>query len=175
MAKKLAIALAAVAAAILGYAATKPDSFRVQRSASINAAPEKIAADISDFHGWSDWSTWEKMDPGMKRTYSGAASGKGAIYEWDGNKDIGKGRMEILEATPSKVTIMLDFIKPMAGHSIAEFTLVSKGDSTEVTWAMHGPQPYIGKLISVFCNMDKMIGKEFEAGLANLKSIAEKR
>jgi hypothetical protein len=111
----------------------------------------------------------------MKRTYSGAASGKGAVYEWDGNKEIGQGRMEIAEASaPSHVAIDMHFIKPFDSHSTAEFTLQPKGDSTDVTWSMHGPNAYISKVITVFVSMDKMIGKEFETGLANLKTIAER-
>jgi len=111
----------------------------------------------------------------MKRTHSGAANGKGAVYEWEGNKEIGKGRMEIAESSPpSKVIIKLDFVKPFEAHNIVEFTLEPKGDSTNVTWAMHGPSPYISKLMSVFINMDSMIGKDFETGLANLKTVAEK-
>src|SRR5216683_7040172 len=164
MLKALAIIggiVAVLLAAVLIYAATKPDVFRVQRAASIKAPPEKIAAALSDFHGWEAWSPWEKMDPAMKRTYSGAASGKGAAYAWEGNSKVGEGRMEITEASPpSKVTIRLDFIKPFEGHNIAEFTLEPKGDSTNVSWAMHGPTPYIAKIISVFVSMDRMIGKD---------------
>ena len=111
----------------------------------------------------------------MKRTYSGAAFGKGAVYEWDGNSKVGKGRMEITEPSPpSQVTIKLDFIKPFEGHNITEFTLGAKGDSTSVIWTMHGPVPYFAKVVHVFINMDRMVGKNFETGLANLKAIAEK-
>ena len=111
----------------------------------------------------------------MKRTHSGAASGKGAVYEWEGNSKVGKGRMEIVDTSPpSKVTVKLDFLKPFEGHNVAEFTLEPKGDSTNVTWAMHGPAPYISKLMAVFVSMDSMVGKDFEAGLANMKAAAEK-
>ena len=161
-------------AAVLGFATTRPDVFRVERSASIKAAPEKIFPLIADFHQWAEWSPWEKMDPAMQRTFSGAVSGKGAAYAWEGNSKVGAGRMEITDAVPSKITIQLDFIKPFEGHNIAEFTLTPNGDTTNVTWAMHGPAPFISKLIGLFCDMDKMIGKDFETGLANLKVIAQK-
>jgi len=111
----------------------------------------------------------------MKRTYSGAGSGKGAVYEWEGNSQVGAGRMEIIDTSPHKVTIKLDFIKPLEGHNTAEFTLEPKGESTDVTWAMYGPAPYISKLMGVFLNMDKMIGNDFATGLANLKTVAEKQ
>jgi uncharacterized protein YndB with AHSA1/START domain len=171
----IAIIVVVLLAALLGFAATRPDTFRVQRATSIKAPPEKIFALINDFHSWGSWSPWEKMDPTMKRTHSGAANGKGAVYEWEGNNKVGKGRMEIMDTSPpSKVTIKLDFVKPFEGHNIAEFTLEAKGDSTNVTWAMYGPNPYIAKLIHMFFNMDNMIGKDFETGLANLKTVAEK-
>jgi uncharacterized protein YndB with AHSA1/START domain len=167
--------LAILVAALLIYAAIKPDAFRIERSGSINAPPERVFGLINDFHNWSAWSPWEKMDPGLKRTYSGAAGGKGAVYEWEGNKKVGKGRMEITEASPpSKVVIKLDFLKPFEAHNTAEFTMESLGNSTNVTWAMHGRQPYMIKVMSTFFSMDKMVGKDFETGLANLKNNAEK-
>jgi uncharacterized protein YndB with AHSA1/START domain len=175
MVKKVALIVLVLIAALLAYAATKPDTFSVQRTASIKAPPEKIYPLISDFHSWSAWSPWEKLDPAMKKTHSGPTSGKGAIYEWEGNSDVGKGRMEITEATPpSKVGIKLDFREPFEAHNVTEFTLQPKGDSTTVVWAMHGPNQYLGKVMSVFVSMDRMIGKDFETGLANLKTLAEK-
>ncbi len=175
MLKIIAIVVVVLVVALLIFAATKPDTFRVQRSASIKAPPEKLFPLINDLHSWGAWSPWEKMDPAMKRTYSGAASGKGAVYEWEGNHNVGKGRMEITDtSSPSRVTIKLDFIKPFEGHNIAEFTLDAKGDSTNVTWAMHGPTPYMAKVIHIFFSMDSMVGKQFEAGLANMKTLAEK-
>jgi hypothetical protein len=175
MFKKIAIVVAVLVAAVLGFALTKPDSFSVQRTTKIIAPPEKIYPLINDFHSWSSWSPWENVDPAMKRTHSGAASGRGAVYEWDGNSKVGKGRMEITEAaSPSKVTIKLDFLKPIEGHNIAEFTLEPQGDSTSVTWAMRGPSPFVSKVFQVFISMDSMLGKEFETGLANLKSAAER-
>ena len=169
------IVIVVLIAAVLGLAATKPDRFRVERSATIKAPPEKVFALINDFHHWGQWSPWEKLDPAMKRTHSGAPSGKGAIYEWEGNSQVGAGRMEITEPTPpTKVLIKLDFIKPIEGHNMAEFTLRPQGDSTQLTWAMHGPTPFVSKLVQVFASMDRLIGKDFETGLANLKAAAEK-
>jgi uncharacterized protein YndB with AHSA1/START domain len=175
MLKTIAIVVVVLIAAILIYAATKPDSFRVQRTTTIQSPPDKIFALLTDLRGWSSWSPYEKRDPAMKRTHSGAASGKGAVYEWEGNSQVGAGRMEIMDTSPHRITIKLDFIKPIEGHNTAEFTLEPKGDSTDVTWAMYGPAPYISKLMGVFLNMDKMIGNDFATGLANLKTVAEKQ
>ena len=175
MLKKIALTILVLICAVLVYAATKPSTFSVRRTATIKAPPEKIYPLISDFHSWSAWSPYEKMDPAMKKTFSGAAAGKGAVYEWDGDSHVGRGRMEIAEATaPSRVAIDLRFLKPMKSDNVAEFTLVPKGESTTVTWAMRGPVLYIGKVVSVFVNVDRMIGNDFETGLANLKAIAEK-
>jgi uncharacterized protein YndB with AHSA1/START domain len=171
----LAAIVVAVVVAILGYAATKPDLFRVERSATIKAPPDRIFALIADLRGWSVWSPYEKKDPDMKRAFNGPESGKGAVYEWDGDKNVGHGRMEIVEAAPpTKIVVKLDFIKPFEGHNTAEFTLVPAGDNTTVTWAMYGPSPYVAKVMGTLFDMDKMIGNDFEAGLANLKTAAEK-
>jgi hypothetical protein len=130
---------------------------------------------IDDFKRWSDWSPWEKIDPALKRTHSGATSGRGAVYEWAGNKDVGSGRMEITDSSPaSKVVIKLDFLQPFEAHNITEFTLAPQGGGTQVTWKMHGPAPFVTKLMQVFVSMDKMVGKDFETGLANMKAAAEK-
>src|SRR5712692_11702682 len=162
-------------ALVLVLAAAKPDTFRVQRATSIKAPPEKIFPLINDFDHWGSWSPYEKKDPAMKRTRSGAANGKGAVYEWDGDKNVGTGRMEITDTSPpSKIVIKLDFIKPFEGHNVAEFTMHGKGDATNVTWAMYGPASFVSKLMGIFSNLDNMIGKDFEAGLASLKTIAEK-
>jgi hypothetical protein len=174
MLKKIAIVVVVLIAGVLAYAATKPDTFRVQRAASIKAPPEKIAAALGDFHGWEAWSPWEKMDPAMKRNYSGAAKGKGAVYTWEGNSKVGQGRMEITDAAPSRVAMDLDFVKPFEAHNKVVFTLVPKGDATEVIWAMQGPVPYMAKIVHVFMDVDSMVGKDFEAGLANLKTLSEK-
>jgi uncharacterized protein YndB with AHSA1/START domain len=175
----IAVVVAVIVAGILIYAMTKPDSFTVKRTAAIKASPDRLFALINDLHGWSAWSPYEKKDPDMKRTFSGASQGKGAIYEWDGNKNVGAGRMEITEATaPRKIVIKLDFLKPFEGHNTAEFTLDppggNTGDSTTVTWAMYGPSSFIFKVMGLFMDMDKMIGNDFATGLANLKAVAEK-
>lgn len=175
MLKTILIVVVVLVAAVLIYAATKPDQFRIQRTASISAPAEKIFPLINDFHTWSAWSPWEKLDLAMKKTHSGAPQGKGAVLEWDGNKDVGTGRMEVLESIPSsKILIKLDFLKPFEAHNQAEFTLAPNTGSTQVTWAMYGPQPYIVKVMSLFCSMDKMVGGQFEKGLADLKALAEK-
>jgi uncharacterized protein YndB with AHSA1/START domain len=171
----IAVVIVVLLAAALAYAATKPDTFRVQRSTSIKAPPEKIFPLLDDLRSHVTWSPWDQKDPAMKRTYSGAARGKGAVYEWDGNRNIGKGRMEITETSPpSRVVFKLDFIKPFEAHNIAELVLEPKGDATNVTWAIYGPNLFLGKVMSLVCNMDRMIGKEFETGLANLRRLTEK-
>ena len=175
MLKTISIVIVALIAALLAYAALRPDNFEVRRSTMVQAPPEKIAPLISDFRQWAGWSPYEKLDPAMKRSFSGAASGRGAVYAWEGDSKAGAGRMEIVEATPAKVAIQLDFIKPFEAHNVAEFTLVPQGAATQVSWSMRGPSPYIAKLMGIFFNMDKMIGQDFEAGLANLKTVAEKR
>ena len=166
--------IAALIAAILLFAATRPDSFRVERSTTIKAPPERVFGYINDFHNWPAWSPWERMDPALKRTYSGPTSGKGSAYAWEGNSKVGSGRMEIQESSPpGKILINLDFMKPMEAHNITEFTLVPKGDTTDVTWAMYGPSPYLSKVMQTFFSMEKMVGGSFAEGLANLKAAAE--
>jgi uncharacterized protein YndB with AHSA1/START domain len=174
MFKIIGIAIVVFIVALLVYAMTKPDSFRIERSANINAPPEKIFPFINDFHNWIAWSPWEKIDPALKRAYSGTTSGKGTVYEWEGNNQVGHGRMEISDTSPpSHLLIMLDFLKPFEAHNTAEFTLNGAGQSTNVTWAMYGPQPYLAKVMSLFVSMDTMVGGQFETGLANLKTVAE--
>ncbi len=178
MIKTLLTVVVVVILAVLAYAATQPDSFRLERSISIKAPPEKIFTHLVDFKLWAAWSPWEKLDPAMKRTHSGAPSGKGAQYAWAGDK-AGAGSMEVLEATPaSKVHIKLDFTKPFEAHNRVDFTLKPQGDAaqgmTQVTWAMYGPSNYMTKLIHVFFSMDKLVGKDFESGLADLKAVSEK-
>jgi uncharacterized protein YndB with AHSA1/START domain len=173
--KKILITLAVLIGGVLLLASTKPDDFSVKRSVAIKAPPEKVFALINDFNRWPVWSPWEKLDPAMSRSFSGASSGQGAIYGWKGNSDVGEGRMEILQSTPSsRVVIKLDFISPFEAHNTAEFTLESKTDATAVTWTMVGPMPFASKLMSVFASMDTLVGKDFEAGLANMKTAAEK-
>ena len=170
----IAVILAIAIAAVLVLAATKPGTLRVQRATSIKAPAEKIFPLINDFRQWRTWSPYENKDPAMKRTFSGAESGKGAVYAWDGDKNVGSGRMEILDTAPSKIVIKLDFFKPFEGHNTAEFTMLPQGDGTNLTWTMYGPANFMSKLIQVFMNLDNMIGKDFEAGLANLKKLTEK-
>ena len=171
----IAVILAVAIAVVLILAATKPDRFSVRREITVQAPAEKVFPLINDFHRWVAWSPWEHRDPALKRSYSGAESGKGAVYGWDGNKNVGSGRMEILESTvPSKIVIQLDFLKPFEAHNTAEFTMLPQGDVTNLTWTMHGPAVFMSKLMQVFMNIDKMVGKDFEAGLANLKGLAEK-
>ena len=174
MIKIILIALACIIVVILVIAATKPDTFSVERKTVMKAAADRVFPHINDFHGWGAWSPWEKLDPALKRTFSGAASGKGTLYAWEGNSKVGSGSMEITEATPpAKIVIKLDFIKPFEGHNVTVFTLTPQGDATEVVWTMSGPVPYLGKIMHLFFNMDRMVGGQFDSGLANLKAIVE--
>jgi uncharacterized protein YndB with AHSA1/START domain len=171
----IAAVLAIAIAVVLILAAAKPDTFSVQRGATMKAPPEKIFSLINDFHQWGKWSPWENRDPAMTRIFSGAESGQGAVYAWEGNKNVGSGRMEILDAsTPSKIIIKLDFLKPFEAHNTAEFTMLPQGDATSVNWVMHGPAPFLSKMMQVFMNIDKMVGKDFEIGLTNLKGLTER-
>ena len=160
--------------ALLVYAATRPNTLSVRRSIKIAAPPEVIFKHLNDFRRWVAWSPYEKKDLTMKRTLSGAQQGRGALYAWDGNQDIGQGTMEIVESSPpSQVAIRLRFTRPFKGENEVLFTLEPDGDSTTVTWSMTGKSAFMSKLIGIFLNMDKMIGNDFEAGLASLKAIAE--
>ena len=173
----IAAILAIAIVIILILASTKPATFSVRRSAAVQAPAEAIFPLINNFHQWARWSPWEKRDPAMKRDYSGAESGKGAVYAWDGNKNAGSGRMEILDASSSsKITIKLDFFKPFEGHNTAEFTFVPEREAaaTNVIWVMQGPSSFMSKVMQVFMDLDKMIGRDFETGLANLKTLTEK-
>jgi hypothetical protein len=170
----IAIVLGVLLLGLLAFAATRPNTFQVSRSQSMQAAPERIYALIEDYHNWAQWSPYEKLDPTMKKTFSGASKGKGAIYQWAGNSKAGEGRMEIIDAaTPTLVKIKLDFLRPFVGHNTSEFRLSARGGSTEVSWVMYGPQAFPFKLMSIFFSMDKVLGKDFETGLSNLKSLAE--
>jgi hypothetical protein len=160
-------------AVILGLAATKPSIFRVERSAPIQAPAERIHPRLADFREWMRWSPWEKVDPALERSYSGAERGVGAVYDWKGPK-AGQGRMEVLASKPpSDLEIKLDFIKPFEAHNLVRFALRPEGAGTRVTWSMEGPSPFAQKVMCVFVDLDKTIGKDFEAGLANLKALAE--
>lgn len=160
---------------LLIYASTRPNTFEVKRSLEIAASAEKLFPLIDHFTMWPQWSPYEKLDAAMKKQYPGAAHGPGAIYEWEGNGKAGKGKMEITSTTPpTRMEMALHFDKPMRCDNTVVFTLVPRGDSTVVTWAMHGKQMFVMKVMGVFVNMDRMIGRDFEVGLANLKALAEK-
>ncbi|MEM7251662.1 MAG: SRPBCC family protein [Pseudomonadota bacterium] len=161
--------------ALFGFAATKPDSFRVERSTTISAPAETVFPLINDLKQWDNWSPWANRDPDMKKSVSGSPAGVGAIYEWEGNQEVGQGRMEIMESNPpSKVSIKLNFIKPFEAENTSEFALSASGDSTDVTWAMFGNNTFLQKVMSVFFSMDEMVGPDFESGLSSLKALAEK-
>jgi hypothetical protein len=150
------------------------DTFRIARSATIAAPPARVAPYIQDFHAWEKWSPYEKLDPNMKKTFSGAERGVGATYAWEGNSKAGAGSMTIVAATPQKISLALHFTKPMRSENTAEFTLDPDGAGTRVTWTMIGPKNLMMKLMGIFMNMDKMIGQAFEEGLATLKELVEK-
>lgn len=168
------IILVVIIVAVLIYAATRPNDFVTIRTATIKAPAETIFPLINDFGRWPTWSPYEKLDPNMKRTLSGAASGKGAAYAWEGNGKAGKGRMEIVNSVPSsQVALKLDFEKPFRANNSVDFTLTPSGDTTAVSWAMRGSRPFIAKLMGLFMNFDTLIGRDFEIGLANLKRNTE--
>lgn len=174
MLSPILIAIFLVITALLLYAASRPDTFRIARSTRIAAPAATIFPLIDDFHQWERWSPWENLDPSLKRIYDGAASGKGATYAWFGNKDVGQGRMEIIESDPPvRLKIQIDFMVPFEAHNTVEFTLQPEGDGTLLTHAMFGPSPFISRLMGIFFSMDKMIGGKFEEGLGKLKAIAE--
>ena len=162
-------------AVVIGLALMKPDEFRMQREGIINTPPEKIFAILNDFKRWGEFSPWDKKDPAMKRNYGDVAAGKGGYYGWEGNKDVGIGSMTITESTPStKLVLRLDFVKPFEANNIVEFNLTPQGGTTKVEWSMRGPNNFMNKLMQVFMDFVKMVGKDFEAGLASLKTSAEK-
>ncbi|WP_222846726.1 SRPBCC family protein [Chitinolyticbacter meiyuanensis] len=174
--KWILVVLVVAIAVIAILAARKPDTFRVSRTQQINAPAEAIFPYLSDFKRWSAWSPFEGLDPHMKREFGGASQGVGAVYGWNGSGKAGEGRMEITEASaPHHLTIALRFIRPFPGENIAEFSLVPTDGGTAVSWTMHGPNPWIARVMQVFCDMDALIGRDFEAGLAKLKAAAESR
>jgi hypothetical protein len=171
----IALVLGFLVIALLGFIATRPDSFRLERSTVINAPAATIYPLIADFHRWTVWSPFEKMDAEgtLKRSYAGAESGLGAKYGWEGPRT-GVGAMEIVEVeTDRRVLIKLDFLKPFEAHNMAEFTLTPDAGGTRVTWAMFGPQPFVAKLMSLVFNNEKMMGPVFLDGLAAMKTVAE--
>ena len=164
-----------IIAGIVIFAAMQDADFTITRSLDINAPAQQLYDKIADFHGWGAWSPFEKLDPAMLKTFSGPAAGVGAAYAWSGNSKIGAGRMKVTEAAPaSRVAIALDFERPFAASNIALFTLAPQGAATRVTWAMTGKRNLIAKIMSLFMNMDTMIGGQFAEGLANLKALSEK-
>ena len=174
MLKLILIAVAVAIAAVLVLAAAKPDTFRVQRTASIKAPPEKIFPLIDNLRDNAKWSPYYKKDPAMKGAYRGPESGSGAQFDFDGNKDVGSGRVTITDsAPPGNVTMRLQMFKPFAADNVVEFTLAPRGETTDVTWAMQGKLPYLAKIVHLFLDVDSMVGRDFEAGLANLKAIVE--
>lgn len=174
MLRASAIIIVLLIVGVLLFAATRPDTFRVQRTASIKAPPEKIFPLINDLRRVNTWNPYEKKDPNMKGRYSGAASGKGAAYAFAGNKDVGKGSVEITgSSSPRQVSMRLRMIEPFEADNHIEFTLAPNGEMTNVNWAMEGGSPYPAKVIQLFFDMDRMVGRDFEAGLANLKVAAE--
>jgi uncharacterized protein YndB with AHSA1/START domain len=171
----LLFAVAAVLAVLALYASTRPDTFSYARSALINAPPDKIFPLINDPRIFNTWNPFVLKDPATKLTYQGAAQGKGAISHWDGNRNVGRGNIEVTDAVPpSKIVMQLNMIKPIAAQNHVEFTLEPKGNATSVTWAMSGGQPLLAKVMNVFIDCDKMVGGEFEKGLASLKALAER-
>jgi hypothetical protein len=174
MFKKIIIVISVLILLLLAWAAVQPSTYSVQRSIAIKAPPEKIQPLISDFHNWGQWSPWEGLDPAMKRTFSGAPKDLGAVYAWEGNKNVGSGRMEVVSLTPAKVGIKLDFLTPVKSSSVTEFVLEPQGDTTLVRWTMSGDSDFMGKMMNVFVSMDSMIGPAFESGLAKMKTAAEK-
>lgn len=176
MLKTVGIVVVLAIVIVLGVALSKPDTFLVERRTTIAAPPTKIAPLVGDFHQWEQWSPWAHLDPNMRVTYSGPASGPGAVYEWEGNRKVGKGRMEVLDVQPVETRIEIDFLKPFEGHNTSEFNFQpdASGTTTEVRWVMTGPNTFPGKVMSVFTSMDHMIGPDFERGLANLKAAAER-
>ena len=174
MLKKILIALAVIVAVLLIIIALQPGYYHVERSTTVAAPPAVVFNQVNNLHNWDAWSPWAKLDPAMKVDFSGAQAGAGAIYHWSGNSKVGEGRMLIVESHPDQlVNIKLDFIRPFASTSIVEFTFKPQGNNTLVTWNMDGQKMFLTKLFSLFTSMDKMIGPDFERGLAQLKAISE--
>jgi uncharacterized protein YndB with AHSA1/START domain len=172
---RLLLVFAVLIAGVLILAASRPDTFAIERATTIEAPAERIFALLNDFHNWSRWDPQAEEDPTMKRTFSGSRSGVGAVSDWSARGDTGKGRMTITESVPStKISVMVHWVKPFEAHNLNEFTLEPEGKAIKVTWAMHGTNVYVMKVMSVFVNMDRFMGKHFETGLANLKAAAER-
>jgi len=174
MIKKILIGLVVLVLVLVVVIAVQPSTYRVERSATMNAPAPVVFAQVNDFHNWNAWSPWAKIDPQMKQTFEGAPAGNGAIYTWNGNKEVGEGRMTITESHPSDlVKIKLEFLKPFAATSDTTFTIKPEGNQTKVTWTMVGDKNFIAKAFHLVMNMDKMVGGDFEKGLAQMKTVAE--
>lgn len=174
MIKKLLIVLALIVVVLIIAIAIRPADFRITRTATIAAPPAAVFAQVHDFHKWEAWSPWAKLDPAMKTTYEGSAAGPGSIYTWVGNNEVGQGRMTITESHPSDlIRIKLEFLKPIAATNTADFTFQPEGSQTLVNWTMTGTNNFMGKAFNLFMNMDKMVGGDFEKGLAQLKAAVE--
>lgn len=174
MLKKILIGLGVVIVGFVGFVSTRPDTFTVQRTATIQAAPEFAFALVNDFHHWNQWSPWDSLDASMKRTFDGPSSGTGAKYGWVGNDQVGEGRMTIEESKPNElVRIKLEFLKPMETTNTTLFEFKPEGAGSSVTWRMDGNHSFISKAMCVFMDMDAMVGKDFEKGLASMKKVAE--
>ena len=172
--KRILLILLVAIVLFLGYAATRPDTFHVERSASIAAPPAAVYSHVVDFQQWAAWSPWEKLDPEMKREFGGPERAVGATYAWEGNSKVGQGKMTLTETEPhSKLAVRLEFLEPMASTSVATFALAPEGAGTRVTWSMDGDQNFLAKVMCIFMDMDKMVGGDFEKGLASLKQVSE--
>ena len=174
MLKYIAIVVVVVVIAVMIIAAVQPATYHVERTTTIAAGPGRIHPLLDDFHNWQQWSPWANLDPNMKVTYSGPPSGPGAVYEWQGDRKVGKGRMEILASQPTETSIKLDFLAPFESHTKTNFILEPQGSITRVTWTMDGPNTFMTKLMGIFVPMDKMVGKDFDSGLGKLKATAER-
>jgi|SRR5882724_5010975 len=174
MVRKILIGVGIVIGLFVVVVLTRPATFHIERSTTMSAPPENAFAEVNDFHAWSAWSPWEKMDPGMKRSFDGAPAGVGAGYAWSGNDKVGEGRMTIDKSDkPSFVSIKLEFIKPFTATNKSTFSFAPTAEGTKVTWAMDGEHNFVGKAASLFMDMDKMVGGDFERGLAAMKTAAE--
>jgi uncharacterized protein YndB with AHSA1/START domain len=171
---KILIGLAVIIVVFVIIVALQPSEFRVARSTTVSAPPSAVFAQVNDFHKWGSWNPWGKIDPTMKQSYEGAPSGVGAVYSWVGNNEVGEGRMTITESRPNElIRLKLEFFKPFAATNTGEFTFKPDGDQTSVTWSMSGDKNFMAKAIHLFVSMDKMIGGQFEKGLADMKAVAE--
>lgn len=174
MLKKIIIALIVIAVVFVGVVAMQPSAFRVARSTTIAAPAPAVFTQVNDFKNWPAWSPWAKIDPAMKQTYEGATTGVGAITSWAGNDEVGAGRMTIIESRPNElVRIRLEFVKPFVATNAAEFSFKPEGNQTTVTWSMSGDNSFMFKAVSLFMSMDKMVGGDFEKGLASMKAVVE--